>query len=250
MERAKMLWYKSWRETRTVTLVGMGGMAIACILIVLNQQTMRDHADAPMTYIAYIWKAVYNSVGRDLFVILSIILGSGGLLQERAHGTSGFTLALPVSRRNIVLTRAIIGYFGVLAIAAVPIAIVPIASRYAGQYYPVAQTLGFAVLWAAGGAIFYGFTFLLSHYLEGEYTSVLLAVPSLMLYGVILQFPWLSGLRMLNIFDIINGEDMPFFNEAQHLLTAPLPWLTLAVMLAVSFTFVVFASRRMQPRDF
>jgi len=73
-----MLWYKSWREIRTVTLVGIAAMAIACVLIVLNQQTMRDHADAPMTYIAYIWKAVYNSVGRDLFVILSIILGSGG----------------------------------------------------------------------------------------------------------------------------------------------------------------------------
>jgi ABC-type transport system involved in multi-copper enzyme maturation permease subunit len=249
-ERAKMLWYKSWRETRTVILVGMAAMAIACVLIVLNQQTMRDHADTPMTYIAYIWKAVYNSVGRDIFVILSIILGSGGLLQERAHGTSGFTLALPVSRGSIVLTRAIIGYFGVLAIAAMPIAVLPIASRYAGQYYPIAQTLGFAALWAAGGAVFYGFTFLLSHHLEGEYTSILLAVPSLMLYGVILQFPWLAGLRMLNIFDIINGEDMSFFNEAEHLLIAPLPWLTLAVMLAASFTFVIFAARRMQPRDF
>jgi ABC-type transport system involved in multi-copper enzyme maturation permease subunit len=245
-----MLWYKSWREIRTVTLVGVAAMAIACVLIVLNQQTMRDHADAPMTYIAYIWKAVYNSVGRDLFVILSIILGSGGLLQERAHGTSGFTLALPVSRRSIVLTRAIIGYCGVLAIAAVPIAVVPIASRYAGQDYPIAQTLGFAALWAATGSIFYGFTFLLSHHLEGDYTSVLLAVPSLMLYGVLLQLPWLSSLRMLNIFDIINGEDMPFFNQAQHLLISPLPWLALAVMLCVSFTFVHFASRRIQPRDF
>jgi ABC-type transport system involved in multi-copper enzyme maturation permease subunit len=245
-----MLWYKSLREIRTVTLVGIAAMAIACAFIVFYQQTMRDHADAPMTYIAYIWKAVYNSVGRDIFVILSIILGSGGLLQERAHGTSGFTLALPVSRRNIVLTRAIIGYCGVLAIAAVPIAVLPIASRYAGQYYPVAQTLGFAALWATGGAVFYGFTFLLSHHLEGEYTSVLLAVPSLMLYGVILQFPWLASLRMLNIFDIINGEDMPFFNEAQHLLIAPLPWLTLAVMFLVSFAFVHFAARRMQPRDF
>jgi hypothetical protein len=225
-----MLWYKSLREIRSVTLVGIAAMAIACAFIVFYQQTMRDHADAPMTYIAYIWKAVYNSVGRDIFVILSIILGSGGLLQERAHGTSG--------------------YCGVLAIAAVPIAVLPIASRYAGQYYPVAQTLGFAALWATGGAVFYGFTFLLSHHLEGEYTSVLLAVPSLMLYGVILQFPWLAHLRMLNIFDIINGEDMPFFNQAQHLLIAPLPWLTLAVMLIVSFAFVHFAARRMQPRDF
>jgi len=245
-----MLWYKSWREIRTVILVGIAAMAIVCVLIVLNQQTMRDHADAPMTYIAYIWKSVYTSIGRDIFLILSIILGSGGLLQERAHGTSGFTLALPVSRRKIVLTRAIIGYLGVLAIAVVPVAVLPIASHYADQYYPVAQTVGFFFLWAACGAIFYGITFQLAHRLEGDYIAVLLAIPSLMLYGVLLNLPWLASLRMLNIFDIINGEDMPFFNEAQHLLVAPLPWFTLAAMLAVSATFIILAARRIRPLDF
>ena len=245
-----MLWYKSFREIRTVTLVGIAAMAAMCALVVLNQQTMRAHADTSMTYIAYIWKSVYDSMGRDIFIILSIILGSGGLLQERAHGTSGFTLALPVSRRTIVFTRAVIGYLGVLAIAAVPIVVVPVASRYIGEQYPVTQNIGFFFLWSACGAVFYGVTFLLAHRLEGDYISVLLAVPSLMLYGVLLNLPWLSRLRMLNIFDIINGEDMPFFNEARHLLVAPLPWLTLAVLLAVSATLIILAARRIQPLDF
>src|ERR1700736_2924472 len=113
---------------------------------------MRAHVDAPMTYIAYIWKSVYNSLGRDIFVILSIILGSGGLLQERAHGTAGFTLALPVSRRSIVYTRAVIGYLAVLAIAAVPIVVVPVASHYIGQQYPVVQNIGLFFILAGCGA--------------------------------------------------------------------------------------------------
>jgi ABC-type transport system involved in multi-copper enzyme maturation permease subunit len=244
-----MLWYKSFREIRTIVLVGMSAMAAACALIVLNQQTMRAHADAPMSYVAYIWKSVYNSIGRDIFVILSIILGSGGLLQERAHGTAGFTLALPVSRRRMLFTRALVGYLGVLAIAATPVVVVPLASRYIGQSYPVAQAVGFFFLWAAGGAVFYGFTLLLSHHLEGEHLAVLLAIPSLMLYGVLLNLPWLARLRMLNIFGIINGEDMPFFNEAQHLLVGPLPWFALSVMLAVSATFIMLAAWRIQPLD-
>jgi len=148
-----------------------------------------------MTYIAYIWKSVYNSIGRDIFVILSIILGSGGLLQERAHGTAGFTLALPVSRSSIVVTRAFIGYLGVLAIAAVPIVVVPFASRCVGEQYPVTQNIGFFFLWAACGAVFYGVAFLLTHRLEGDYISVLLAMPLLMLYGVLLNLPWLSRLH-------------------------------------------------------
>jgi ABC-2 type transport system permease protein len=244
-----MLWYKSLREIRTVTLVGIAAMAAMCALVVLNQQTMRAHADAPMTYVAYIWKSVYNSIGRDIFIILSIILGSGSLLQERAHGTAGFTLALPVSRRSIVFTRAVIGYLGVLAIAAVPIVVVPLASGYVGEQYPIAQNIGFFFLWAACGAVFYGVTFLLAHRLEGDYISVLLAIPSLMLYGVLLNLPWLSRLRMLNIFHVINGEDMPFFNEARHLLIAPLPWLSPAIMVAVSAVFITFAARRIQSLD-
>jgi len=245
-----MLWYKSFREIRVVTLVGILGMAAACVLIVINQQAMRAHADTQMTYIAYIWKSVYNSIGRDIFVILCIILGSGGLLQERAHGTSGFTLALPVSRRRIIFTRAMIGYFGVLAIAAVPIAVVPFVSRYVGEQYPIGQNIGFFFLWAGCGAVFYGLTFLLAHWIEGDYLSVLIAVPSLMLYGALLNLPWLSQLRMLNIFDILNGEEMPYLNETQHLLVAPLPWLALGVMVAVSAVLITFAARRIEPLDF
>ncbi|MGO4209939.1 hypothetical protein AB4Y89_08445 [Terriglobus sp. 2YAB30_2] len=245
-----MLWYKSLREIRTVTLVGSAAMAAACVLIVFYQQAMRASTDAPMTYIAYIWKSVYNSIGRDIFLILSVILGSGGLLQERGHGTSGFTLSLPVSRRHVVITRAVMGYCGVLMIAAVPVFALPMASRYIGEYYPVAQTCGFFALWAGCGAVFYGFTFLLAHRFEGDYIAVLLAIPSLMLYGVLLNLPWLARIPMLNIFHVINGEDMPFFNEAQHLLAAPLPWLTLAAMLAVSATFILLAARRIQPLDF
>jgi len=203
-----------------------------------------------MTYVTYIWKSVYNSLGRDIFLILSVILGSGGLLQERAHGTSGFTLALPVSRRRIVLTRAVIGYLGVLILAAVPIVVVPVTSRYIGEQYPIAQNIGFFFLWASCGAVFYGITFLLAHRLEGDYISVLLAIPSLMLYGTLMNLPWLSGVPMLNIFNILNGDDMPFFNEAQHLLVAPLPWLVLASLFVVGAALVILASRRIEPLDF
>ena len=65
-----------------------------------------------------------------------------------------------------------------------------------------------------------------------------------------MNLPWLSGLRMLNIFGILNGEDMPFFNEAQHLLVPPLPWLALAGLLVAGAALVNLASRRIEPLDF
>ncbi|MCU1226449.1 MAG: hypothetical protein JWQ42_4542 [Edaphobacter sp.] len=245
-----MLWYKAWRETRNVMLAGVAAMAIACVLIIYYQQTMRDHADVPMTYVAYIYKAVYNSVGRDIFLILSIILGGGGLLQEKSAGTVGFTLSLPASRRQILLWRAMVGYMGVLAIALTPALVVPFGSRFAGQNYSLIQGLGFFALWAACGALFYGYTFLLAHFLEGEYTSILIAIPSLLLYGAATSLPWLARFPMLNIFDIVNGEGMSFFDERLHVLVGPLPWIALLTMSLVAASFVFVAAQRIQPRDF
>ncbi len=245
-----MYWYKPWRENRTVILLGISSIAVACVFIVFNQQTMRDHASEPMTYINFIWKAVYDSFGRDLFLILCIMLGSGGLLQEKAQGTFGFTLALPVSRHRILFTRAFVGYLGVLAMALTPAIVLPFASRWIGQYYSATQALGFSLLWACCGAVFYGYTFLLAHLMEGEYSAMIVAVPTVMSYGFLMAVPWLAHFPMLNIFSIINGEDMPFFNESSHLLVGPMPWLALAIMLLIASVFVFLAARRMEPMDF
>lgn len=245
-----MLWYKAWRETRNITIVGVGCMALACTLIVYYQQAMRSHADTPLTYIAYIYKAVYDSFGRDIFLILSIILGSGGLLQEKSAGTAGFTLSLPASRLRLLAWRALVGYGGVLAIAATPVLVLPLSSRFEGQIYPGQQAFGFCMLWSAAGALFYGLTFLLSHLFEGEYTSVLLAVPLLLLYGLLTQLPWLAHVPTLNIFNIISGEQMPFFDERLRMLTSALPWRALTGFTAFAVLCIYVAARRTQSRDF
>lgn len=244
-----MYWYKCWCEVRTRVFVSVLALAVACVFIVFYQQTMRDHADAPMTYAAYIWKSIYNSFGRDLFVIMSIAMASGGLLQEKPQGTLGFTLALPISRWQVVTTRALVGYFGIVAMALVPAIVVPILSPYVGQHYPVSQALQFSLLWACAGSVIYALTSLLSYLMEGEYSAMLVAIPALMVYGAMLQLPWLAGVPALDIFHLMNGEEMAFFDETRHLITGPLPWVALIVTVAASGLFVLTAGRRMKQRD-
>jgi hypothetical protein len=142
------------------------------------------------------------------------------------------------------------GYLGVLAIAAVPVLVVPIASRHVGEQYPFEQGLGFFFLWAGCGAVFYSLTFLFAHRIEGDYISFLLAVPSLILYDAIMDLPGVSKLRMLNIFDILSGEGMPFFDAARHQLRGHLPWSALAVMLIVSSTLIALSTLRIAALDF
>lgn len=245
-----MYLYKCWCETRVLILLGVAAVAAACLFIILHQQAIRENASEPITYAALIWKAVYDSFGCDLFLIVAMSLGSGGLLQERSTGESGFTLALPVHRRRILISRALVGFCGVLAMAIAPAIIVPLASRFVGQHYAVAQALGFSLLWACCGSIFYAYTFLLSHLLEGEYSAFLVAVPSLMAYRFLMVIPWLARFPTLNVFSMISGEDTPFFNESTHRLIGPMPWLALLVMLGVSSCFVFLAVRRMESLDF
>ena len=244
-----MYWYKCWSELRARVLLGVAAMAAACIGIVYYQHPMRFQSDQPVTYATYIWKAVYNSFGRDLFVILTIVLASGGLMQERALKTLGFTLALPVSRRRAIAVRAAVGYLGVVAMALTPAVVIPLLSPYVGMQYAVPQAMKFSLLFACTGAAIYGVAYLTSYFMEGEYLAMLVTIPALMVYVTLLQLPWLNRVPMLDIFHVMNGEDMPFFNETQHLITGPMPWLTLVVMVAVAGCLVVAACRRMDEKD-
>jgi ABC-2 type transport system permease protein len=94
-----MLWYKGWRESRTRFLLSAVTIAGLCVLFVLIQSDSRASIDSePLTYVGYIWRTIYKGYLRELFILLVLLLGAGGLLRERAYGTAGYTLALPISR--------------------------------------------------------------------------------------------------------------------------------------------------------
>lgn len=244
-----MYWYKCWCEVRARVLIGIAAMAVACVFIVYYQHPMRFQRDEPVTYATYIWKVVYNSFGRDLYVMLTIALASGGLMQERSLHTVGFTMALPVSRRRAIAVRAAVGYLGVVAMSLTPAVVIPLISPYVGVEYAPAQAIKFSLLFACSGAAIYGLACLMSYFMEGEYLAMLVTVPALMLYVAFLQLPWLNRAPMLDIFHVMNGEDMPFFNESQHLITGSLPWLTLTAMLCVAGSLIFAACRRMDEQD-
>jgi ABC-2 type transport system permease protein len=245
-----MLWYKTWQETRTRLMIGAAALGWVCVAIVLTQKGNRAHAVPPLTYPAYIWKAVYKGYVRDFFTFLVIVLGGGGLLQERAHGTAGFTLALPVSRIRLMMVRAAVGLAEVALLSLAPAIVVCAFSPVMGEHYQLAQALQFSLLWTAGGAIVLGAAVLLSTVVASEYSAWIACFLSIMLYSAAVnvtalqQFPW------LNFFKIMSGADMPYFSSASHLLTGPLPWAMLLAMTAVAMGFIAMAGRFTQKRDY
>jgi ABC-2 type transport system permease protein len=247
-----MLIYKAWRESRTRFLLSGAALALGCAIVVLFHQQLRAEPDVPMTYTTYIWSAVYkaNSL-RDLYIMLVLVLGLGGLLQERGRGTVGFSLALPVSRTRLVVVRAAMGLAELTVLALVPAVLIPVGSRMAGEVYPLAQPLQFGVLWTACGAVLFGIAFLLSTLLSGEYSAWVVSFVVVLVYSAIVHLvPLLDRAAALDLFDIMSGTEMPYFREAEAVWVGPLPWVPLAMIVAITAGLLVAAAHVTARQDF
>jgi hypothetical protein len=236
-----MLWYKAWRESQTRFLLSAVMIAGLCAGFVVFHSEGAGITGRPLTYVEYIWRIVYKGYLREFFVMLALLLGIGGLLRERDHGTAGFTLALPVSRLHLAGVRAAVGFLEVATLSLVPALVIPALSPLAGQFYPWPQAFEFSILWAAGGAFIFAIGFLASSVFAGEYTAPVAAFLALLLYSGIADLPFLEHYS-LDVHDIMSG------NGAR--LIGPLPWTALAVIVLIVFCLFALAGRLTQHQDF
>jgi len=113
-----MLWYKGWLETRFRVLFVFGFICVVAGM----QGWARNPSSKPNP--AAVLSSFYTLVPLEA-VIISAFLGAAGIATQASltankglHGSTLFTLALPVKRAHLVLTRAAIGWVEtVLALA-------------------------------------------------------------------------------------------------------------------------------------
>jgi hypothetical protein len=245
-----MLWYKAWRETRIRFAVAVLTLVWVCGVILVLQNHSRFQASPPLNYSAYVWNAIYKDYVRNLFVVLAIVLGCGGLLQEQVTGTAGFTLALPVSRSRLVAVRAGVGILEVTALAFVPAAVIPILSGIVGEPYAASQAFQFACLWACCGVLIFGLAQFLSATIQGVASSWITCFLALMLYTSIVNITALDQYPRLDFFKIMSGAGLAYFDSANHAIIGPLPWLPLAVIVTSGAACLALAARILESRDF
>jgi hypothetical protein len=123
------------------------------------------------TYGEYIDSLVFGGFGKWVFVLPVVFLGPGGLLRERAHHTAAFTLALPVSRAQLIASQIAVGLGELAPLAVVPALVISPLSALVHQSYPIAQALRYGLLRCVCGSFIFAITFLLSVFLRGAYTA-------------------------------------------------------------------------------
>lgn len=201
-----MLFYKAWVESRTRFLLGAFAMAsLAAVFVLFNHDVRTIVTDQEVSYGEYIWRSIFKGQLRDIFVILTLLLGLGGLERERAYGTAGHTLALPVSRWTVILARAITGICETVVLAFLPAGTVPILSPFIREYYSWRLALQFAVFWAVGGILIFAMGFIASVLFAGEYTAAIAAIVLLFAYSITTDLPGVEQ-YVIDIHDFMNGS--------------------------------------------
>ena len=222
-----MLWRKGWIESRTRFAVAAIVLTAACGLSVLFHEPVRAAlgrgSAVPLdTYAAFVYRLVYQGFCRTMFMIFAFVLGLGGVLREQELGTSGFTLALPVSRRRLIVVRAVIALIELVALALVPALVIVGLSPVVGRSYPLTQALQFAGLWIAGGSALGATAFLASAVLGGEYTAFLVAWVVFFGETVSTQFIRLrypaSSPYLFTVQEVMSGFRMRYFDAKSHIL--------------------------------
>ncbi len=247
-----MLWYKMWRESWIRFAISAVALLWMCAVVVLLQQRVRAHAAKPLSYANYIWHAVYKANVLDLYILLVIVLGLGGMLQERVQGTAGFTLSLPVSRWRLIAFRAAMGMAQVAVMALLPALLIPLLSPFVGETYPFARALQFSVLWAGCGMVIFALTFFFSAVFSGAYSPAIASVAGVLLFSVLAKLPLFELLTAFDLLETVHGAQLSSVHGETSLgaFVAPLPWFSLGLYALMALCLIGAAGSITTHRDF
>jgi len=246
-----MLWWKAWRESRGRFLSAAIVLAAFCFTTVSRARLdFPPRFEPTLPYTTFIWRGIYNGPSVIVFVIVAVALGLGGLMRERAVGTAPFTLALPVSRGALFLSRAGVGALQVIALATIPAWIVPWMSSRIGHPYPAPQAWLFAGLFAAAGLVWFAAGLLMSTAFAGEHTPT--AGGLLLPFGhlALVSIPALRPMHWLNLFDVMNGSGLRYLDADTSLLVGPFPAAILGAVLVVALAMLAASAVLTARADF
>ena len=260
-----MLWQKSWWETRWGLLLLMGTVLLFVFwrqpwahaelsewTSSLQERSPRWSEDSrrllPLlsSYYGYVWSHWFKSILLIMWPVYAVTLGATLVAascpwMEGSLGAAGlFTYSLPVSRRRVLFTHAVLVAVEMTLIAFMPSLIFSITSYFAGGRLPFGSAMVHAMLLSLGGLVFISLTILL--------TAVFNSQLKVMAIGTVITFALFFPLRQVeefpwwNIYHVMSGET--YFRYGK------IPWPGLLASLGASALMMLIAVRICERRDF
>jgi ABC-2 type transport system permease protein len=238
-----MLWYKAWLETRSRFLISLIGMVVLCSVFVFHLDREAIY-DVKPDYYSYVLFAG-NSILVVMWLLAVILTMMGGLLRERANGSSTFTLALPVSRTRLMMVRIGTGFIQAVALAVLPWIAMFCVSSIFGKTHSISQATFYLVLLLGGGVLFFAIAVLVSSLINGEYTAPIVSFGAVIVTAVALSS---AALRPYNPWAFMTGSE--YLNRQTNLLTWPIPWFQTAIYILLAGFLLALSLRLIQRQEF
>jgi ABC-2 type transport system permease protein len=230
-----MLWYKGWLETRLKLLVTLG---MVCFLTGL-QHLMRPAGTNT------VYSVPFLSAPFLAFLVFMMLSGAGVITQaplqamKGLHGSTLYTLALPVSRFRLLAVRSLIGWLeasGVLIVLTCGAWFLSPGFRSTTTLVVMFEQLGTVV---ACGSLIYFFSVLLATFLEDQWRVV----------GSMFAWTALSWLSLNKLIpasvDIVSA-----MQNGSPLFTHTVPWGAIKFSLATSAAFFLASMRVVEAREY
>jgi ABC-2 type transport system permease protein len=169
----------------------------------------------------------------------------GGLLREKATGSSAFTLALPVSRTRLVMVRICMGLAQAVVLAIVPWTAMFTVGSIFGKTHSVSQAAFYLVLLLGGGLVFFAMAALISSLVSGEYTAPVVSFGAIIVTAVALSS---AALRPYDPWAFMTGAE--YLNGETNLLLLPIPWLQTAIYVFLAGVLLALSVRIIRQKEF
>jgi ABC-type transport system involved in multi-copper enzyme maturation permease subunit len=257
-----MLWHKAWRETRSrfisgiVVLTVMTGsnvyeyVATQQLLPQLTSRTdipaadatgigklIREAIELQKEFRGFIWYRAFRDNLTNMGVLFAVLLGCGGLLHEASKGSALFTLALPVTRRQLLGARTATGLAQCFGIAMVPPLVIPLLAPSIGQQFSVVDALAHGLCIFFGGAVFFSLASFLSTQFGDIWRPLLITIAIACAIAIVS-----TVVPQLNIFSVMNGES--------YFRTGSLPWTGFLISAVIATALLYSAAETLERRDF
>lgn len=230
----KMLWYKSWVETRWRFAFALSILLIFSLWSVLRfpnavQSGVRDmqqhkHPNAALRGVAtYTQVEIFEKLTL-LWAIFSVMLGTGGLLRERRLGTASFLLSLPISRRRLLAVRCVVSLVEATCLALAAYAVVPLAFPLVNQSYSFGLALRYALILAVSGASFVVYGILISALMEGAGWPAIIGASTAFLSLALGEL--VSAFSRYAPFPVLSGES--------YFRYGAVPWTGMSISLVIA----------------
>ena len=254
-----MLRYKSWIDTRSRFLLGLGillvfacGTAMSFSMVQklaaslpegialgndVLQEEIQESLELIRTFPGYAWSEWFAGNFPALLTIFAALLGSGSPLVKSGSGAL-FSLALPVSRGRWILARAETGVAELFVLALAPsIAIAALAPLVDGQF-ALTDAVVYGLCAFVVASLFFAVAVFFSTLFNDVWRPLLLTcLVAIVFSGVGMLLPETHGL-----FQAMAGQSY-FYDGA-------LPWAELLLSAAGAAALIYAAAANVARRDF